>query len=1023
MKWLSQALHTNRNNSKISILLNIFAILTFALLPSACNQQDVFSGGSTTSRKFAGIEGVSLSDAGKLELNWTSTSTKKELNYRIEYLKTKDLPLAFSSVSFTNSAPLAFSTVDLEEDDSSLVWTTLETLKDETTYTFDEPLELGSYYIFRVTKEGAKLSERHLLAVKAELAAPSSLQIISSKDGMSIVWDQVSGASSYSITGLSQAKIATKDSFLKIDPYNAQEDYNLCIAAVHGSLSSASCTPLAIPANLSKVKAVSVTSSLADGIFKSGTVIPVAVKFSGKVSLAPNANVSLQLKHGATESLVPYASGSGTDTLVFSYTARSGHDTASLDASSLFSADSSKGLMDEGGRPLLYSLPIAPSGKSLAEQKHLQIDTTAPSPPSTVSFTSPISATLNFDVNWLAGSDANLSGYRSKVCSDSACSLSCSSASALSPSLTATQSGVDGTSYFACVQAEDLAGNTGDWVSSIAAVTIQTSAPLVSSVTSPTANGFFKIGDVIPIQVIYSSNVYVTNGNDFALTLETGATDRNALYSAGSGTNTLTFLYSVQAGDTASDLNYISAGALSLGSSGALKAASGVGVSLTLPPLAAAGSLGTLKNFVIDTTPPSSPSSVGFGSAFSTSTNLNLSWSDSTDTNARYHNVKICAANDCTSGCIGLTTDVASPLTITGVNGSTYYGCLQGEDLAGNVTPWVSSLSSMTIDTTLPTVTNISSPTADGFYKVGNTVLVDLSFSEPVYVTSPSDLILAMASGSSAVYTSGSGTSTLRFTYTVGGADSSADLDVASAGALTLSGIGAIKDAAGSNAILTLPTSAVSSVKAIVIDTTLPTAPSAVGFAATKSSSLSFPVNWTNSIDTNLRRHNIALCAASDCTTSCISSVNQGASPATVTGVNGGVYYACVRGEDSAGNLSAWIPSGATLTVDTSPPTVIDVSSLTANGSYKTGDIIDLTVQFSKAVYVTGSEGLGLLLETGASDRTALYLTGSGTSTLSFRYTVQASDESPDLNANSNSALTAAGGASIKDDAGNLAVL
>ncbi|MBC7531754.1 MAG: hypothetical protein H7318_09260 [Oligoflexus sp.] len=371
---------------------------------------------------------------------------------------------------------------------------------------------------------------------------------------MSVVWDQVPGASSYTITGMSQAKVSTSDSFLKIDAYNAQEDYNFCIAAVHGSLSSASCTSVAIPANVSKVKAVSVTSSLADGVYKSGTVIPIAVKFSGKVSLAPNANLSLQLKHGVTESLVPYTSGSSSDTLVFSYTVRSGHDAASLDAVGLFSADSSKGLLDEGGRPLLYNLPAAPRGKSLAEQKHLQIDTLAPAPPSAVSFTSPISATLSFDVNWLAGSDANLSGYRSKVCSDSACSLACSTASALSPSLTATKSGVDGASYFACVQAEDLAANTSAWVSSIAAVTVQTSAPLVSSVTSPTANGFFKLGDVIPIQVIYSSNVYVTNGNDFGLTLETGTIDRNALYSAGSGTNTLTFLYTIQAGDTASDL-------------------------------------------------------------------------------------------------------------------------------------------------------------------------------------------------------------------------------------------------------------------------------------------------------------------------------------------------------------------------------------------------------------------------------------------------------------------------------------
>ncbi|MBC7533352.1 MAG: hypothetical protein H7318_17410 [Oligoflexus sp.] len=154
------------------------------------------------------------------------------------------------------------------------------------------------------------------------------------------------------------------------------------------------------------------------------------------------------------------------------------------------------------------------------------------------------------------------------------------------------------------------------------------------------------------------------------------------------------FIYTVQPGDRAADLNYVSTGSLSLGATGALKAVSGVGVSLTLPGLVDAGTLGTLKDFKIDTTTPAAPASGGFTSPLSTSANIVMSWANSTDTpnNFRYHNVKLCAANDCSTSCIGLTTDLASPVTPAGINGSTYYGCVQGEDLAGNVTAWVPSV-------------------------------------------------------------------------------------------------------------------------------------------------------------------------------------------------------------------------------------------------------------------------------------------------------------------------------------------
>ena len=88
--------------------------------------------------------------------------------------------------------------------------------------------------------------------------------------------------------------------------------------------------------------------------------------------------------------------------------------------------------------------------------------------------------------------------------------------------------------------------------------------PTVQSVSSSTTNGTYKAGDVITINVVFSKAVTVTTtGGTPQLTLETGSTDRAVNYSSGSGTKTLSFSYTVQAGDTASDLNYKATSSLS----------------------------------------------------------------------------------------------------------------------------------------------------------------------------------------------------------------------------------------------------------------------------------------------------------------------------------------------------------------------------------------------------------------------------------------------------------------------------
>jgi hypothetical protein len=127
---------------------------------------------------------------------------------------------------------------------------------------------------------------------------------------------------------------------------------------------------------------------------------------------------------------------------------------------------------------------------------------------------------------------------------------------------------------------------------------------------------------------------------------------------------------------------------------------------------------------------------------------------------------------------------------------------------------------------TTPTVvvTNVASPTANGTYGVGAVIQIAVTFSAAVNVTGTPQL--GLNSGGTANYSSGTGTSTLLFSYTVASGQNSADLDYNSSSALVLNG-GTINDSGSNPANLTLPApGAAGSLGAnanIVIDTVAPT--------------------------------------------------------------------------------------------------------------------------------------------------------------------------------------------------------
>ena len=900
----------------------------------------------------------------------------------------------------------------------------------------------------------------------------------------------------------------------------------------------------------------SVTSLLPDGYYPLGADIDIQVRFSEPVFVSNPSQVNLELQTGSTQRAANYLGGHGTDTLVFRYTVQANDVSSDLEVRSVnaLRLGTQGAIRDAADNDAAIDLPELGSSLSLSGSKELRVDSVVPTTPTQVQFAMSTTASRQIALGWNVSTDLNFSEHRVKLCTLNDCNTGCTGEQAIVGGAGTLTVNADG-HYYGCVLGMDLAQNRSSWGTTASAIEVDSIAPAVTSVTTAASAGYYKAGDTLDINVNFSEIIQLEQESGMSLLLETGLIDRAASYVAGAGTSQVKFRYVVQEGDVTSDLNYVSTNSFRLGAAGAIRDAAGNLALTTLPAVDSGLSLAGTSALVVDTAAPTSPSSVGFASAVNNSLNVGMSWVAGTDLNFLYHEAKLCASNDCSTGCSASSTTPNTQISFVAANAS-YYGCIRAVDLARNSSPWIPSVTTVTVDTTAPVITSVTSTLADGLYKTGDTIPISVVFSEPLFVTDASSIRLNLETGAidrQAFYASGSGTSTLVFNYLIQAGDSSADLDYIDTNPLVL-GTGTIQDAAHNNANLTtfapgtglslgaqkniaidtaaptvvrlrapgmdglhqnpevitlhmeftepvqvldtnllglqLETGSIKRIatyrsgsgtntlvleytiqsgdssqdldyagisaltagsgpnildmagnqallslpvpgsvqslaggQAIVVDTTTPTAPSSVGFAVAVSSSTAVEVAWVPSMDANFLRHNIKLCTARDCATSCLNSQTSLSSPFVATAAEGQDYYACVQGEDTLGHKSAWVASLQAITVDTVAPEIVSVSSSTADGYYMVGSTIDIQLAFSKTVSVNNTNQIHLDLETGGIDRSALYLSGHGTSTLTFRYTVQSGDTSDDLELLSTQALSLGASGRIIDHAGNAAVL
>lgn len=272
----------------------------------------------------------------------------------------------------------------------------------------------------------------------------------------------------------------------------------------------------------------------------------------------------------------------------------------------------------------------------------------------------------------------------------------------------------------------------------------------VTNVTSSTANGTYKVGDVVSIQLTFSDTVTVTGTP--SLTLETGTTDRTVNYASGSGSTTLTFNYTVQAGDTSSDLDYLASSALAL-NGGSIRNADDLDVALTLPQPGATASLGHNKAILIDGL---APSDIALSNAaLTTSGGINATVGALTSTDATVGDTftysLVSGSGDTSNALFNIAGNTLRANDAGTLSAGTHSVRVRTTDAAGNT---YEEALNLTV-TSNPTVT-LSSDKAT--LKAGETATITFTFSsEPVGFAADDIVVtggsLSSLSGSGTVYT------------------------------------------------------------------------------------------------------------------------------------------------------------------------------------------------------------------------------------------------------------------------------
>ena len=339
---------------------------------------------------------------------------------------------------------------------------------------------------------------------------------------------------------------------------------------------------------------------------------------------------------------------------------------------------------------------------------------------------------------------------------------------------------------------------------------------------------------------------------------------------------------------------------------------------------------------------------------------------------------------------------------------------------------------------TTPVVLNVSSSTSNGTYKQGDAIEITVTFDQPVNVTG--EPVITLETGTTdrvATYTSGTGSNTLFFNYTVQGGDETADLNYTATNALTLNG-GTIQNASLLNAELVLPATgsanAIAGSKALVIDGIAPFITSVnvpVNGTYVAGQTLSFSLNFSDVITVTGNNSSItvqlesgpvqAMYVSGSGSNTLIYRYIVLTDNLDTDGIElGSLALNGAALQDASGNDALLtlnnVPVTSGIKVDAVAPAITSVT-VPVNKIWKAGEALDFTVHFNEAVIKAGATSPNIMLTVGASPVQLTYISGSGTNAYLFRYTVVTGDL--DRNGVEIGPSVGLNGSTLKDAAGN----
>ncbi len=618
----------------------------------------------------------------------------------------------------------------------------------------------------------------------------------------------------------------------------------------------------------------------------------------------------------------------------------------------------------------------------------------------------------------------------------------------------------------------DAAGNT--WSGTYTSKYYDTEVPTITGVSTTKDNGTYGIGEDIPFTVSFSEAVTATGS--MQITFETGTTDQTVTITSGniSSATSVSSTYTVQEGDVSGDLSVKSIEMLS----GVLEDAASNDMSDFSIPAgqniddAKAIVIEGVRPTIGSVTSSSVNGSYSAGEEINVTVNFVNGDGGSAEavTLTSGENLIITLETGTTDRTVTIpAVDISSASTVSGT-----YTVQSGDessdlevqqisvsggnlaDAAGNaLTSFnipagqnIDDLKDIVIETTAPTIGSVTSITADGSYGIDSEINVTVNFvngsgggAEDVTLNG-GDLVITLETGTTdrtVTISSISSSNSASGTYTVQEGDVSSDLSVSS---IALTGGATLKDAAG-NSLSDFdipPGQNINNSSDIIVEATRPTISSVSSTTADATYNISDNINITITfseavtlaggnlevlLETGDNDRTVTISPFSNSTTAAGTYTVQENDTSADLSVNSISLGAGATLKDVVTNnpnaVSDYsIPAGQNLddasaiVVDGIIPTISSVTTTTGDDYYNIDDDINITVNFSEAVTLSGGNLL-ITLETGTTDRQVTITTISSASSASGTYTVQSGDVSSDLSVS----LIELSGGSLSDAAGN----